>query len=453
VLSAVFAGLGALLPAVFVAYVATVLVYLVLQATFAQRTRRAHARAAASTLRPSVDVIVPCFNEEPATLAACLASIAAQDYTGAIAVHVVDDGSPNRSELDPVYADFRRRYGYRIVKLPSNLGKRYAQATAITSSRADIVIGVDSDTMLAADGIRQLVAALDDPGVGAVMGEMLVVNASTNWLTRLIDRRYWYACNQVSAAESLFGAVLCCCGPFSGYRRSVLEAVLDDYLNQTFRGRRTTHGEDRHLTNLVLRSGMRTGYAPGARAVTVAPDRMRPFLRQQLRWNRCTYRDMLGIVGQLPSLGAYIVFDAIVGIFAPATLALTLVLVALHIVVGGATGLWWYAGGYGLVALAYCAYGVWCNRDFRSLRLALYGLLHIAVLLPSRVHALFTLTDDRWGQRGASVRPVATRPDGPAPEANAIMNGAIVDGVIMDGAIVDAGQAAPMRVAVPPRLG
>jgi hypothetical protein len=32
-----------------------------------------------------------------------------------------------------------------------------------------------------------------------------------------------------------------------------------------------------------------------------------------------------------------------------------------------------------------------------------YGLLHIVLLLPSRVHALFTLTDDRWGKRGASL--------------------------------------------------
>jgi N-acetylglucosaminyltransferase len=424
VLSAAIAHLGGLLPGVFVAYVAVVFGYLAVQASFARRTWLAHARAVASTLTPSVDVVVPCFNEEPAMLRACLESIAAQDYTGHITVHVVDDGSPNRAELDAVYEEYRRRFGYRIVKLPANRGKRYAQAEVITSSYADIVVGVDSDTMIAPDGIRRLVAGLDDPRVGAVMGEMLAVNASANWLTRLIDRRYWYACNQVSAAESWFGAVLCCCGPFSAYRRSVLEAVLDDYLNQTFRGRRTTHGEDRHLTNLVLRSGMRTGYAPGARALTVAPDRIRPFMRQQLRWNRCTYRDTLGIVGQLPSLGPYIVFDAIVQIFSPALLALTLLLLPPHIAATGITDLVWYAGGFSLVALAYSAFGLWRDRDLRSLRLALYGLLHIAALIPSRVHALFTLTDDRWGQRGASVRPAGRRPVGDrAAEAGGIADG------------------------------
>jgi N-acetylglucosaminyltransferase len=405
--------LAAALPAAFVAYLAVVLVYLALQGFFAHRGWRARARPgapAAAGPAPSVDVVVPCYNEQPETLAACLASIAAQDYPGSLTVHVVDDGSPNRAELDVVYADAARRHGFRILPLGANRGKRYAQAAAITSSRGDIVVGVDSDTMLAPDAVRHVVAALADPRVGAVMGEMLAANESTNWLTRLVDRRYWYACNQVSAAESTFGAVLCCCGPFSAYRRTVLEAVLDDYLDQRFMGRRTTHGEDRHLTNLVLLSGHRTGYAADAHALTVTPDRIRPFLRQQLRWNRCTYRDTVGIVRRLPSFGPYLVFDAFVQIFAPALLALSLLLLAMHVVAHGAAGLGWYAAGYAAVGLAYCGYGLLRERSPRALRLAAYGLVHVAALIGSRAHALCTLTDDRWGQRGASLRPSAARP-------------------------------------------
>ncbi|MGY4412166.1 cellulose synthase/poly-beta-1,6-N-acetylglucosamine synthase-like glycosyltransferase [Bradyrhizobium sp. LB7.1] len=41
---------------------------------------------------PSVDVIVPCFNEDPRTLAACLKSLASQDYPGRLQLYVVDDG-------------------------------------------------------------------------------------------------------------------------------------------------------------------------------------------------------------------------------------------------------------------------------------------------------------------------------------------------------------------------
>jgi N-acetylglucosaminyltransferase len=405
--SSAIAHLATLSPVVFATYVATVVVYLAVQAYFARRSRRPTAGASRpadpSRERPSVDVVVPCYNEEPATLAACLAAIAAQDYAGVVSVHVADDGSPNRADLEEVYADFEQRHGFCTVRLPSNQGKRFAQVEAITSSHGDIVISVDSDTMLAPDAIRRIVAEMGDPRVGAVMGEIVAANESTNLLTRLLDRRYWYACNQVSAAESYFGAVLCCCGPFSAYRRTVLEAVLDDYLHQSFLGRLTTHGEDRYLTNLVLKTGMRTTYADGARAFTVVPDRMRPFLRQQLRWNRTNYRDTLGIIRQLPSFGPYVCFDAVVTILAPAWLALNFVLLLLRIVTDGVSpDLALYAGGFALVGLAYSAYGLWYDRSLRALRMTWYGLLHIFVLLPSRLHALATLSDDRWGKRGAS---------------------------------------------------
>lgn len=395
--------LDLLLPAVFATYLVLVIAYLVLQVSFAERARRRPGPALADAQLPSVDIVVPCYNEKPQTLAACLESLARQDYPGAMTVYVVDDGSPNRSTLMPVYDTYRQRFAFRILLPPQNQGKRHAQALAIQSADGDIVVNVDSDTMIAPEGVRRIVAALDDPEVGAAMGEMLAANKRANWLTRLIDVRYWYACNQERAAQSLFGAVLCCCGPFAAYRRTVLEKVLDAYLNQTFMGRRSSYGEDRHLTNLILRCGSRTVYAPGARALTIVPDRIRPFLRQQLRWNRCTYRDILGIADQLPSLGGYLVLDAFVQIFAPVLLGLTVALLLLHGAVAGPAGLAWYLGGLALVSAGYCGYGVWRNRDLGFARFAFYGLMHVVLLIPSRVWALMTITDDRWGQRGASA--------------------------------------------------
>ncbi len=391
------------LPAVFATYLALVGAYLVLQVSFAERARCRMEPALRDAPLPSVDVVVPCYNERPETLAACLESLARQDYQGVMTVYVVDDGSPNRSALLPVYDAYRQRFGFRVLLSPRNAGKRDAQALAILTGQGDIIVAVDSDTMIASEGVRRIAAALEAPDVGAAMGEMLAANKRANWLTRLIDARYWYACNQERAAQSFFGAVLCCSGPFAAYRRTVLEKVFDAYLNQTFLGRRSTYGEDRYLTNLVLRCGSRTVYAPGAKAVTTAPDRLRPFLRQQLRWNRCTYRDTLGIARKLPSLGAYLVLDAIAQVFAPALLGLFVALLALHGAVAGLAGLIWYLGGLALVGAGYCAYGVWRNRDLGFARFAVYGLLHVVLLIPSRAWALLTITDDRWGRRGASA--------------------------------------------------
>ncbi|PQV42965.1 glycosyltransferase family 2 protein, partial [Paraburkholderia sp. BL21I4N1] len=56
-----------------------------------------------SNFLPDVDVIVPCFNEQPSTLSACLESVANQDYAGKLRVYVVDDGSANLDAVRPVY--------------------------------------------------------------------------------------------------------------------------------------------------------------------------------------------------------------------------------------------------------------------------------------------------------------------------------------------------------------
>ena len=392
------------LPTVFAVYVATVGAYLGLQVHYAARTRR-HQReqSAPDSPPPSVDVIVPCFNEAPATLDACLESLARQDYAGRLTVYVVDDGSPNREALAPVYQHFREDFGYRIMLMPKNVGKRFAQCEAIRGSDGEIIVAVDSDTMIAPDGVRRLVQALDPPGVGAAMGEMLAANRTENWLTRLIDLRYWYACNQERAAQSFFGAVLCCSGPFSAYRREVFEKVLEEYLDQTFLGRPSTYGEDRYLTNLILRTGSRTVYASEARALTMAPERMRSFLRQQLRWNRCTYRDTLNIARHLPSLGGYLVFDAFIQVFAPALLGLTALFLVLDGIAAGPGAVAGYLAGLAVVAAGYCAYGVYSTRKARFALFALYGALHVGLLIPNRVWAMLTISDDRWGRRGADA--------------------------------------------------
>ncbi|MGB7798936.1 MAG: glycosyltransferase family 2 protein, partial [Pseudonocardiaceae bacterium] len=248
---------------------------------------------------PPVDLIVPCFNEPPFTLTVCLQSLAAQDYRGSLTVWLVDDGSADRDAVREVYAPFALRGDFHLVTLDRNAGKRHAQAAAISISTGELVIGVDSDTVLDPTAVSALVAAMAGPGVGAAMGEVGAANRSETWLTALIHRRYWLACHQERAAQSYFGAVLCCAGPVSVYRRTALDTVLDDYLGVGDKHRTLGAGEDRDLTGLILRLGCRTVYTPHARARTVVPARLRPYFRQQLRWNRSCYLETARIAPYL----------------------------------------------------------------------------------------------------------------------------------------------------------
>ena len=98
---------------VFALYASVVMAHFGLQVLFAHRSyRRALAtRGARSSRLPDVDVVITSYNEDPASLRACLESLLAQDYRGNVRVHVVDDCSKNRAELMPVYAEFERNPG------------------------------------------------------------------------------------------------------------------------------------------------------------------------------------------------------------------------------------------------------------------------------------------------------------------------------------------------------
>ncbi|WP_025038575.1 chitooligosaccharide synthase NodC [Bradyrhizobium sp. DOA9] len=347
---------------------------------------------------PSVDVIVPCYNEHPDTLAACLASIAAQDFAGRMRVYVVDDGSQNHDALAPVHLAYARDTRFHFIVLPKNVGKRKAQICAIRQSSGDLVLNVDSDTTLAADVVRKLTARMYDPAVGAAMGQLIASNREQSWLTRLIDMEYWLACNEERAAQASFGAVMCCCGPCAMYRRSALKLLLDKYETQYFRGKPSDFGEDRHLTILMLQAGFRTEYVATAIAATVVPDRLGPYLRQQLRWARSTFRDTLLALRLLPHLNSYLTLDVVGQNLGPLLLALSIITELAELATTDAVP-WLTPAVIASLTLIRCSTAAVRARDVRFLGFALHTPINIFLVLPVKAYALFTLDNSDWLSR------------------------------------------------------
>ncbi|MCA1370300.1 chitooligosaccharide synthase NodC [Bradyrhizobium sp. BRP14] len=349
---------------------------------------------------PSVDVIVPCYNEDPRALAACLASIAKQDYAGELRVYVVDDGSGNRDAILPVHDHYACDPRFSFILMPKNVGKRKAQIVAIRESSGDLVLNVDSDTTIAPDVVTKLALKMCSPAVGAAMGQLTASNRSDTWLTRLIDMEYWLACNEERAAQARFGAVMCCCGPCAMYRRSALLLLLDKYETQLFRGRPSDFGEDRHLTILMLNAGFRTEYVPEAIAATVVPDTMRAYLRQQLRWARSTFRDTLLALRLLPGLDRYLTLDVIGQNLGPLLLALS-VLTGLAQLALTATVPWSTILMIASMTMVRCGVAAFRARQLRFLGFSLHTLLNVALLLPLKAYALCTLSNSDWLSRGS----------------------------------------------------
>ncbi|UVK48778.1 chitooligosaccharide synthase NodC (plasmid) [Mesorhizobium sp. AR07] len=361
-----------------------------------------------SDLWPSVDVIIPCYNEGPLTLSACLDSIANQEYAGKLRVYVVDDGSGNRDAVIPVHDNYAGDPRFDFILLPENVGKRKAQIAAIRRSSGDLVLNVDSDTTLASDVIRKLARKMQDPAIGAAMGQLTASNRSDTWLTRLIDMEYWLACNEERAAQARFGAVMCCCGPCAMYRRSSLLSLLDQYETQMFRGKPSDFGEDRHLTILMLEAGFRTEYVPDAIAVTVVPDRLGPYLRQQLRWARSTFRDTLLALRLLPGLDRYLTLDVVGQNLGPLLLALSVIAGIAQFALT-ATLPWTTILVIAAMTIIRCTVTACRARQARFIGFSLHTFINIFLLLPLKAYALCTLSNSDWLSRKTATLPNADK--------------------------------------------
>jgi hyaluronan synthase/N-acetylglucosaminyltransferase len=388
-----------LLRFAFFSYTTIAVLHFLIQVFYAQRTYRQSERTNSTMALPAVDVIVPSYNEDPAQLRACFDALVEQDYEGVIRVFVVDDGSPNRAELLPLYDEYASLDDWTVILPPENGGKRHAQGIALAECDGDITVTIDSDTQIGSDGIRSIVQPFEDPTIGAVTGDVGVSNERSNLLTRLIGMRYWVAFNQERAAQSYFRSVLCCSGPFSAYRRSVLQEVWPAYLEQTFKGTPCTYGDDRHLTNLVLSVGSNTIFLPSARALTNAPETLRGYLRQQLRWNKSFYREVLWTLPFVTRLGWYIGFEMAVQVLLPLLLTAMIATSAIVSMAAHPQMALRYLVVTAIMGVARCSYAIYRTRSPRFLLFSLYGFLHVGLLIPIRMRALFTLTDNRWGTR------------------------------------------------------
>ena len=214
---------------------------------------------------PGVTIIIPCFNEEQwidRTIKSCIN----QDYPAdKLEVIVVDDHSNDHSverikeTIEELKAADTREGGYRVegriryIVQKYNKGKREAMALGAQEAQHELLVFVDSDSFLDPFAVRNIVQPFKDKEMGGVSGRTDVANTYTNALTRMQSVRYYIAFRIMKAAESYFDAVTCLSGPLSCYRRDLVLRYSEAWLNQKFLGQRATFGDDRSMTNFILK--------------------------------------------------------------------------------------------------------------------------------------------------------------------------------------------------------
>ena len=239
---------------------------------------------------PKVSIIIAAKNEEGSiykTIKTCMKS----DYPAEIECIAIDDGSTDNTlaEMQRASATFGSD---KVIAFSfgKNKGKREAMYKGVRLSRNEMIVFVDSDSFPHKKSLKLLIQHFSDKSVGAVSGNTEVENLCSNSLTKMQSIRYAISFGIFKTSESYFGVVTCCPGCFSAYRKKALLPVLSLWRNQEFLGTRSTFGDDRSLTNFVLRK-WKVVYCESAKATTIVPEKYLKFLKQQLRWKKSWVRE------------------------------------------------------------------------------------------------------------------------------------------------------------------
>lgn len=249
------------------------------------------APAATRESAPSLTVIIPAYNEGPMVLQS-IESVAKADYPhDRLEILVIDDGSKDDTWSYISQAAERHPSLVTALRHERNRGKREALALGFSRARGEVLVTIDSDSVIERDALLALAGPFRDPKIGAVAGRVEVYNRAHGIIPRMLHVRYMLSFDMLRATESVYRNVYCCPGALTGLRASAVRQVLDRWKNQQFLGSRCTFGEDRAMTNYLLDSGYDTVYQRTAVVHTLVPISYAKLCKMLLRWDRSYVRE------------------------------------------------------------------------------------------------------------------------------------------------------------------
>jgi hyaluronan synthase len=241
---------------------------------------------------PRVTVIIPAYNEG-AMVEKAIGAAAASDYPAELLeIICIDDGSKDDTWFYIDRAQKRYPHLIKTTRFPRNRGKKEGLHAGFTQGRGEFFVTIDSDSIIRPDTIKQIIAPmLQDRQIGAVAGNVKVFNRARSLMARMLAVRFVLAFDFLRASQSMYGAVTCTPGALSAYRRESLMPILEEWRHQAFLGLPATIGEDRALTNYVMRQGYYIAYQRSAVVHTLVPETYAGLCRMYLRWDRSNFRE------------------------------------------------------------------------------------------------------------------------------------------------------------------
>lgn len=236
--------------------------------------------------RPKVSCIVTCYSEGEA-VQSTIKSLAEQLYAGFIEIIcVVDGATQNMATYEAArsmtnYASGMKGRQLTVVPKWKRGGRVSSLNAGLAMARGEVVMALDGDTSFDNSMVARAVGNFLDQNVVGVSGCLRVRNARASIWTRFQAMEYMLSIHAGKTGLSEFNIVNNISGAFGVFRRSFLVKLG---------GWDTGTAEDMDITMRIKNyfgrhSRLKILFEPQAIGHTDAPETLRGFLKQRLRWD------------------------------------------------------------------------------------------------------------------------------------------------------------------------
>ena len=341
-----------------------------------------------------ISIILPFYNEKTKLLVDAIKSI--NSCEGNKEIIIIDDGSTSKEGYQTLLK-LKDKFSFQLIRYEGNKGKRHAQTVGFSKAKGDIIVTVDSDTILDKKALVYLTHPFSDPKVGATTGQLRIINKNKNFLTKLIAARYWNAFNFERKSQSVLGAIVCCTGPLSAYRALFIKKISKEYENQQFMGKKCTYGDDRHLTTLILKDNYKILYVENAVGYTWAMEEWKNFIKQQIRWKKSWLRETILISKFMFKKSKTLSFEILIStfitvfsLFARIGLIVTIILNPSYIFFAFLV--------LTIMGILHSLYILFHKPEYYFFSIA-YSFVHVFLVYWTLIVALLTFKNRGWGTR------------------------------------------------------
>jgi len=219
-----------------------------------------------------VSIVVPAYNEEE-TIAETISSLKNATYKNVEFIIVNDGSKDNTSKV--IETAIKNDERFVFIDNEQNKGKAASLNEGIAHAKGQFVACMDADSTIEPGVVEKTLPYFDDGRVGAVTVSVEVKNPK-RFIDRIIDIEFSLGLSLFLKVLSFFDCVLVTPGPFSIYRKSMLQEIGGFDLNNIT--------EDLEIAYRIHKSKYKIKHCLEAKVQTIMPPTFKGIYIQRRRW-------------------------------------------------------------------------------------------------------------------------------------------------------------------------